>query len=384
MAAKWEQYLERWTNAGLIDRSTAEQVRAYEQDQDKARGLRWPIVIAIAFGGLLLGAGILLFVAAHWDTLSPAQRFAAVLTLVGLLHAAGALAAARFGVLATALHAVGTICLGAAIFLTGQIFHLQEHWPGGVMLWALGAWVAWALLRDWPQAALAAILTPAWLGGEWLEATRGWAGSETILCAGFLLLAITYLTARREAQATAVQKTLTWIGGLLLIPATVMVIESGIFSHGRGASLPWGYYLLGWAAVLLGSLGSAWWLRGKGAWLNVVAAFWVAFLSATRVRFGADGAGPFNAGDDLAIYGLCALGAIGLIAWGMKEGRRERVNLGIAGFALTILTFYFSTVMDRMGRSASLIGLGLLFLLGGWLLEKTRRRLLAQMGKGAL
>jgi uncharacterized membrane protein len=67
----------------------------------------------------------------------------------------------------------------------------------------------------------------------------------------------------------------------------------------------------------------------------------------------------------------------------MKEARKERVNLGIAGFALTILFFYFSTVMDKLGRSASLIGLGLLFLLGGWLLEKTRRRLLVKMSGGA-
>jgi hypothetical protein len=37
--------------------------------------------------------------------------------------------------------------------------------------------------------------------------------------------------------------------------------------------------------------------------------------------------------------------------------------------------------MDKLGRSASLIGLGLLFLLGGWLLEKTRRRLVARLEK---
>ena len=35
--------------------------------------------------------------------------------------------------------------------------------------------------------------------------------------------------------------------------------------------------------------------------------------------------------------------------------------------------------MDKMGRSASLIGLGILFLGGGWLIEKMRRRLIAQM-----
>jgi len=43
--------------------------------------------------------------------------------------------------------------------------------------------------------------------------------------------------------------------------------------------------------------------------------------------------------------------------------------------ALTLIVFYFSEVFDKLGRSASLIGLGVLFLLGGWLLERLRRQL---------
>jgi len=35
--------------------------------------------------------------------------------------------------------------------------------------------------------------------------------------------------------------------------------------------------------------------------------------------------------------------------------------------------------MDKMGRSLSLITLGLLFLVGGYALERTRRRLLARL-----
>jgi uncharacterized membrane protein len=131
-------------------------------------------------------------------------------------------------------------------------------------------------------------------------------------------------------------------------------------------------------------LGLAGWLRREHVWLNVIAALWVGALSAVNLRSQPHHAGSSYWMHDLASYALCALGSIGLIAWGLKEGRRERVNLGIAGFALTLLFFYFSSVMDKLGRSASLIGLGILFLLGGWLLEKTRRRLLVRLEKGAL
>ena len=144
MAARWEHYLERWTGTGLIDASTAHRIRAFEAKREPAPGLRWPVLLALSLGGLLLGAGVLLFVAAHWDALSPAERFGLVLLLVALFHVAGALVAESFPALSSTLHAVGSICLGAGIFLAGQIFNLQEHWPGGVMLWAIGAWVGWA------------------------------------------------------------------------------------------------------------------------------------------------------------------------------------------------------------------------------------------------
>ncbi|MGB4110628.1 MAG: DUF2157 domain-containing protein [Desulfomonilia bacterium] len=378
MAAQWEKYLELWTRAGLIEPSAAERVRAYEADQEKLHGFRWPVMVAIALGGLLLAAGILLFVAAHWSVLSPLQRFATVVMAVAVVHGAGAIASMRFKALSTTLHAVGPICLGAGIFLTAQIFHLQEHWPGGIMLWAMGAWAAWAFLRDWPQAVLAAVLTPAWLASEWLVATKNMAGSEAVLAAGFLMLAITYLTAVTSENASAVRKALSWIGGLTIIPAVIVLILHAEEIH-RGSPMPYRYHAFGWAAAFLLPTLLAWGFRGKSAFMNLAAAFWAASLSAacSRARwlYGAH----YAEYHELLIFGLCALGAVGLITWGMMEGRKERVNLGIAGFALTVLFFYFSNLMDKLGRSASLIGLGILFLLGGWGLERIRRRLLVKI-----
>ena len=54
----------------------------------------------------------------------------------------------------------------------------------------------------------------------------------------------------------------------------------------------------------------------------------------------------------------------------------------MAGFAITIVAFFFSSVMDKLGRSASLIALGALLLAGGWQWEKLRRRLLTQVRLG--
>ncbi len=382
MHPKLEKALGRWLAAGLLDSAAAERIRIFESEQEHSTGMRWPILLAISLGGLLVAAGVLLFVAAHWDDLSPAARFALVLAMVTVFHAGGALAAERFALLASVLHAVGTVTLGAGIFLAGQIFNLAEHWPGGVMMWAAGAWIAWALLRDWPQAALAAILTPAWLVGEWDVATEHLDGNYQVLSQSLLLLSLTYISLRTNERDTPIRRSLMWIGGIALIPCAVLASERW-WGAGRDI-VPQHLLLLGWLIGFGGPLALAYWLRGRAARMNLLAAFWVTVLSTmtsiTYERAMENLAMHFWR--DFGLYLWLWLGSVGLIAWGFRELRRERINLGVACFGITTLTFYFASVMDKLGRSLSLIGLGVLFLVGGWLLERGRRRLLARLQAG--
>src|SRR3989442_10409856 len=71
MPKNWQRSLGRWVEARLIDAGTAERIQAFENDRERRGGRRWPVILACVFGGLLLCAGVLLFVAAHWDEMSP-------------------------------------------------------------------------------------------------------------------------------------------------------------------------------------------------------------------------------------------------------------------------------------------------------------------------
>lgn len=363
MPAEWESTLERWRSAGVIDDGAAERIREFEAGRAQPQGMRWPIVMASALGALLLGAGVLLFVSAHWDELSAFWRMMLVLLMVGFFHAAAVGASGRFDSLAVALHTVGTITLGAGIALTGQIFNLNEHWPSAILLWAVGAAIAWALLGHWTQGALVAFMVPCWLAGEWtvhVETMR----YMLPISAGVCALAFTYLSARRGANDSTLRKALCWIGGLALLPA------AAVTSVDRWTYLPQRTdVVIAWVVAMLLPLAVAYLLRGRDAVWNLLTIVWTLGLP------------PLSDGhpDRVAVYAWFALGSVGLAAWGIREARAERVNLGIAGFAITVLAFYFSSVMDMLGRSASLIGLGILFLGGGWLLERTRRRLIAQL-----
>jgi uncharacterized membrane protein len=371
-----EEKLQRWVEAGLIDAPAAERIRNFEAAPEtiaaKPHGLRWPVLLAVALGALMVGAGVLLFVASHWDELSPTQRFSLVLLMVAGFHLTAGALMPRMRSLGIALHGVGTVTLGAGIFLAAQIFNLQEHWPGGILLWAIGAVLGWVVLRDWLQATLAFLLVPGWIASEWGVRADHYAGMERLLVEFLALLSIAYLGARGGAEESShLRRALVTVGAIALLPAAGMlgvVGHESIWRHPVAMS-----HAMSAAGILMAfglPLAVALILRGR-------AAAWVAGFAVWAFVLGRLDASKFA--QNLTIYGLLALGSIGLVLWGLQEHRRERVDLGVAGFALTVIAFYFSTVMDKLGRSASLIAFGLLFLLGGWKLEQLRRKLVQRV-----
>jgi uncharacterized membrane protein len=375
MQIELDSSLQRWTDAHLIEAGQAARIREFEIGAAPAQRARLPIVIGLVLGGIMLAAGVLLFVSAHWEELSPAQRMTLLVCAVGGSHLAAAFCTERFHAMAVTLHAVGTVVLGGAIFLAGQIFNMEEHWPTGILLWAIGAIAGWGFLKQWPQLAFAAILTPFWLIGEWTEAASGLAGMFQIVAVGSALLAICYLTVP-QTQNTArvfsrvfVSRVYVWLGGLALLPS-VLAVALATWSESRQTD-PARLLTIGWAGAILIPLAFAWVYRRNQAWMNGVAAAWVVGLSwMPAQRF------------EPLLYVWCLAGCVGLIAWGIYEMRSERVNLGMAGFALTVIFFFFSSVMDKLGRSTSLILLGVAFLGGGWYWEKLRRRLVARAQAG--
>jgi len=369
MAVNWRGRLDLWLEAGLIDQGTVDDIVEYEGRATRTLRSNWPVLLTLTLGALLIGAGVLLFVSAHWDGLSAAQRLAVVLLLVAGFHLAGAILANRSGALSSTLHTLGTIALGAGIALTGQIFNLSENWPSGILLWAAGATAAYLLLRNWPQLTLLAVLAPMWIASEWF--TRYPEQAKRPVLPFLLLVALTYLSALLPGRTSDERRALYGLGTIAALPLGILAAVFLLQDQRRLPSPDLMTYLE-WVLAFLLPLGAAVVLRGRQAWMNAAAAVWVAVLSLTALQ-----------GWSLLVHAWCALGSAGLIAWGVYEARSERVNLGVVGFAITVLFFYFSTLMDKLGRSVSLIVLGILVLVGGWALERGRRKLVARIRGGA-
>ena len=371
--ADLERQLDRWVEARLIDRLAAGRILDFERAAPKER-LRWPALLAVGFGTLMLCAGILLFVAAHWDEISPTQRFTLVLALVAIFHVAAGLLSSKVPSIGVALHFAGTVCLGAGIFLAGQIFNLEEHWPGGVMLWALGALLAWLVLRQWPQAFAAALLVPAWLGSEWYVATEVYrAPAWNIAAQGFLLLAFAYMSSPLTGTRQYFRVALRWAGSLALLPFMLDVIFTGnptSYWWRPQPPLPAGLYALGYLVAYGSVLMLLAFVRKKQSLPMFVAAAWIFVLSVASRQ-------P-HPEDHPWIYLWVALGACALCYWGVSDNRKLFINYGTAIFALDVLAFYFSQVLDKMGRSMGLILLGAIFLAGGWVLNRLRTDLISR------
>jgi uncharacterized membrane protein len=301
--------------------------------------------------------------------------------MVAAFPVGGALTSEKFPALSTTLHAVGTVCLGAAIFLAAQIFNLEANWTNGILLWSFGALIGWLLLRKWPHAALLALLAPTWTVGRWFNNPEHTWNRGTFVSEGLLLLSLTYLSARMAERESLERKALASIGGIALLPcAIIAVLMRGEVARTYGqSSAASHFFLVEWLIAIGAPLALSLLMRGRAAWMNAVSAMWVLSLALVAPHH----AFLWNDWDVMGFYVWASIGSVGLIAWGIAEGRRERVNLGVAAFALTVLFFYFSNVMDKLGRAESLVGAGVLLLFGGWGLERIRRILVARVQETA-
>jgi uncharacterized membrane protein len=425
-----ETLLARWQAAGVVDAETAARIRMHEAmvatkgaaggeiqatdptsqnrdlhptDKDLSAGtpgvgqpssqvgLHWQGVTALILGAILLACGVVLFVSAHWDEMGPGARYTLVCAMVAVFHIAGGLTRASYRGLSMALHAVGTIAAGAAIALVGQIFNIQEHWPAAVLLWALAALAGWMLLRDQAQQTLALVLIPAWLSSElWVHVhgtiANDYIGADAYIGRVLFVWAILYITFFVGSRRRAVQ----WI--LFAGSAVVATIAIGSMLQGweswaaEQSFVPFSTRVWAWIAIagvplIVGAFHGHKGLVPIGAAIAFVVALpWCNYSWARSVTYGNGTTDTFRGTEpNVLAYVLVAGFAVFLCWWGVRLASRAMVNLGVVGFAAAVAWFYFSDVMSKMGRSLGLIGLGVLFLAGGWALEKMRRRMLAGM-----
>ncbi len=402
--------LELWQQKKLLTREKAEELRkALPEDNDVSHKA---IAIFSAVGAILVGLGIILFVASNWREMTPMIKVTILL--------AGMIATALPGyVLAfeqntypktgLALLFINVFIYGASIFLVGQIYHLPLDWATGMWCWFLGVAVfAYALqsrLHLWLAVPIL-LLALSWMsselrtgGGEFeaLFDDSGLLVLYPILGVGVLSLGILH---RKLDWVKFGERTLMHWGLFLL--TLIMVVStterSVFFGFFQFRSDLFALSILGVslltliAALVWGSFDTPQGRYGLLA-LALYIAFtfilariplWMGYPAFTNLVYGApawvsaDGIGSLEALFVLHIV-LVFVFLLVVIWEGTLLKSPQFVNIGMLGLAFAIFIQYFSWAFEQLDRSVAFILGGVLILGLSAILERQRRRILASL-----
>lgn len=190
MSRKWvENQAPLWIERGIVTREQANQILDLYEDKKHAVGLL-PIL-----GSILLGLGILSFIAANWQDIPQLVRLCLVMAAMAGFYVAGEIMVRRGSdKLGIALVALGVITFGGGIILIGQMFHLIAYHAGTFILWSAAGVLAAFLYRSRYLYLLSLLLVNI---AQWYSVNEFDTFSYTAF--GLLVLALgTYVWKRRS------------------------------------------------------------------------------------------------------------------------------------------------------------------------------------------
>lgn len=394
-------------------------------------------------GVVLLGSGVITWFAANWDVMPKIVKlgvlFGALWTALGVSsYLSSGDRAPRTG---QAVLLLGLILYGASIMLVAQIYHIDSHYPNGVLLWSLGALLGAVLLRSQAAISLAIVLAVIWTAMESLGFGRqvhweflvlwaaflplihrhGWRGALHLALAGLLLWSwFVFLNVGGFwrlsdklylVQVFALSYLALFLAGMVMATRARLAAEAGVVQRYAAVAVLLAFYALTFPRLQTGSFGlfggrivrepaSALWvtLTLVALALVVVLALWHRFAAGDRQRPAHLVWGQLLIAAAVVLVlanlflgvkhgGMMALGfnliffagAVWLVAAGLHSDEPFFINVAFVFFALALMSRYFDTFWSLLNRSWFFMGGGVLLIGGGYALERQRRRLTARL-----
>ncbi len=392
--------INQWRESGLISDEQSEAIIKFEElpEAPFRLGTRFNrlVVVLSTLGAILIGAGIISFVAANWQGL---PAIAKLVLLIGgqtaTYWAAYQLQFVRgFPKVGGAVMFTGAAWFGANVFLVAQSYHLSTNNPDLMIWWFLGILPLAYLARSKAITVMAVgIFT---IGISWKTAGIGENTESAFMVMGSLLLIATALYAtgmlhlRRDNLKFHAGPYLV-TGALLAIGVVYVLTFDEFFRDSRQgsvreiAALSGSYIAIG---VIISGITIA---AVVAAARNTVTSGATTFVSkyaesgaiALVIGFGWFAAAlPFNSPTPYVIvFNLLLIFLIfSTIILGIVNKREALVNVGIIFFVIDLSTRYIELTVDMLDTSLAFIVGGILLLGVGYGMERARRKLLQQFG----
>ena len=209
-----ERLIERWQRDGLIDAETASKLNA---DLEKRASVFSLGSVLATLGGLLLGAAVIMLVAANWQEMPRLMRISLIFVLIWASYLGGAWRQARGDKLFPPVcYIVGAASFGAGLALVGQMYHLSGDIHSAAIYWSVGVLISAFLLR------------------------------APVLAAFGAAVACFYLSTYVFDTSSYDDLTYRWVGPLLL----AFGAAAALFTHSRHAAHLWAMFSIGWALLI--------------------------------------------------------------------------------------------------------------------------------------
>ncbi len=436
-----------WQKDGLINEGQAHSILQRYGTSDKSeeaqRHGKLVAVLAI-LGSVLLGVGVILFFAANWPVMPRWVKVGTIFTAIFAAYAAGywlAFEKKTYPKLGHALILLGSLFYGAGIWLIAQIFHINAHYPNGILFWAVGILPVAFVTGSIPILVQSSLLLTLWTIFEQGQLNHV---NLAYLPLAFLIMAISYKLKSRPAAGltllgiviwAAIATALSFRSGEAILFIFLMTAAMGmlIFSLGRlhqtqgkFADMKAPYRFVGLAVFFLSlyiltfapvvrffrynhdsAADSVFFMAAfsitvifivaanvvtlvkdkKGVLqfkpLGLEAAFilTVTVVLTVLALLGSSATGP----GFLIITNLLIFFAIVIIVVCGYLGREAAlINFGLVFFVLDIIARYFDFFWDMLNKSVFFMAGGLLLLAGGFLLERSRRKIISEMSVKSL
>lgn len=126
------------------------------------------IQVLLVVGSILIGLGVLSFIASNWMEMSKLTKFLLIIFFYLGVNIASFSIKERYPKTSRSLIYLGVLIYGSGIFLVGQIFHFGGSFTDAFLLWALGIIPLIFLLKDKLIFAFLHILLLVYLNGQYV------------------------------------------------------------------------------------------------------------------------------------------------------------------------------------------------------------------------
>ena len=391
--------LSRWESDGIITAEQGQAIRARYSPAElvpKTVRSQGRLVTGLSIiGAVLVGLGVILFFASNWDGIDRWPKLAMILGAILFAHGLGFYLYyyrdhRRVG---SAMVLLACLIYGAGVHLMGQVYNVDVNDPRLMLFWFLGVFPLVYIVKSQPIQFLGLALFFLALGfrlPDWIDdVSRGEAvlGASLFLVLGLFVLAvgrmkdeITFL--RPYSEVFQLVGLITALGSVFVLTFKDVFdsFDKGVYIQGE-TELGFRILIGAAGALTLALVIAAAWLHrrsGKGFALNGIEGVAIAvLLAAAFMVITVDTGGEvlyavvFNA--------IFAVALLGVLVSGYLRGREAWVNIGLIFISINIFARYFEYSWDLLDGSLIFAAAGVILLLGGYLVERGRQKMLERI-----